>query len=158
MKNRIIIVAGIASVLVTAYYFIFMWNSGRRTHGPGHIINSQRSDLNELAGNIAFAYLDQTNNPLTNVSNRLAIANSNLYQMFASSSLADRPGWAKLHLSNSNHIVDLWQNDLNCEALRTNNKIVLVIWSNGPNGKNDLRKGDDIVSEIELPIESTNVR
>lgn len=120
-----------------------------KAHIPSAIQN-QAADLKMIADAIDASCIEQKANLLRRITNRVSVTSSNIYLMLSQSSVATMKNWSNKFLRTENRMTDLWGSELNFEALRTTNTIVVFVWSNGANKINDRKRGDDIVCQWQL--------
>ncbi len=143
--------------LATLFIFIGLEQARKRAHIRSHIEALAQAEMRQIRDSIDLYTLDM--HQYTWESERagtLRLSASRLYDVLAGQAnerryLEDNERWKSTH-----RITDPWGNDYNTEvAIKselakdgTARKVyAITIWSNGANGRDDLKRRDDIVLE-----------
>jgi hypothetical protein len=86
--------------------------------------------------------------PPTN--SEVILTGKELFQTLASSD--DAIGLAQLNPDSITRkaVVDVWDHEIHAKFTPSNNTLCILLWSDGPNRKNENCKGDDIVRELNI--------
>jgi hypothetical protein len=148
-----VIVVGAAALLYLLYQrFDERWQFEGR--GRAHAIAFAGSDLKVVADQFWWVYEGDQKDPVGIKENRhCALSGAELYDALGRGqrfewSLARNRGW-----DTQGAVTDPWKRPIHAILRATGDSFRLRLWSDGPNGLNEMGGGDDIllVQEIKIP-------
>jgi hypothetical protein len=150
LAKVVFLIVGFACLALSAWVFYSRFKENQSA--TSHLISYTRQSLNNIASAIQiYSLIDRKR--LTNVADEVvSLSGRDLYNIVSTSENAFDA--LKMHdaTGRQKNFLDMWNREIHCKLQNHGDQQHIVLWSDGPNKKDEDGKGDDIVIGVDISM------